>query len=513
MLARTLRGLMGILTLLAAPAAAHASCTLAEFPLATGSFIPAHAPLATGPDGNVWFDVITAHGASAIGRITPEGEITEFELPAGTGWLSAMTAGPDGGVWFTATRAWFMGGDQIGRIGPAGAVTLFDLPGLEPGGVTTGPDGNLWVAMGSGPILRVTPAGVVTPFPLPWEQTAPRGITAGPDGALWFTDPLGPRIGRITPAGVATEFPLPPAAAVPESITAGPDGNLWFTVRPGRIGRITPAGAITLVPLAGGDSVQPRQIAAGPDGNLWFTEQTGDGEQVGKIGRITPAGVVSELDLEPAAGLLGGIATGSDGRLWFTNGSIFRLAPSPFADVPVDHWAVDPIVALFGAGVTAGCGGDPLIFCPDAPVTRGQLATLLLRAEAPGAAPPPCEVAPFDDVPCSSPFAGWIAALADRGLTAGCGPRLYCPDRAVSRAEVAVLLVRLVAGPGFVPAPCTAPAFGDVPCSSPFAPWIQELAARGIAAGCGPGRFCPGDVATRAEIAAVLTRAFHLGAC
>jgi hypothetical protein len=163
--------------------------------------------------------------------------------------------------------------------------------------------------------------------------------------------------------------------------------------------------------------------------------------------------------------------------------------------------------------VSAGCGLDPRAFCPDAPVTRGQLAALLLRAESPKRMPLPCAAAPFDDVSCTNPFAPWIAALAARGLTAGCGPRLYCPEQPVSREELAVLLVRLVAGTDIVPALCTETNFGDVPCSSPFAPWIQELVRRGIAAGCAPGRFCPAGAATRAEIAALLTRAFPLGAC
>ena len=45
---------------------------------------------------------------------------------------------------------------------------------------------------------------------------------------------------------------------------------------------------------------------------------------------------------------------------------------------------------------------------------------------------------PFADVPCSSPFAPFIAELRNRGVTAGCTPTLYCPTDIVTRAQMAV---------------------------------------------------------------------------
>jgi hypothetical protein len=40
-----------------------------------------------------------------------------------------------------------------------------------------------------------------------------------------------------------------------------------------------------------------------------------------------------------------------------------------------------------------------------------------------------------------------------------------------------------------------------VPCSSPFAAWVQELVARGITVGCAAGLYCPTDPVTRAQMA------------
>ena len=52
--------------------------------------------------------------------------------------------------------------------------------------------------------------------------------------------------------------------------------------------------------------------------------------------------------------------------------------------------------------------------------------------------------------------------------------------------------------------------FSDVPCSSPFAVWINELVRRGITGGCGGGLFCPTAPNTRAQMAIFLTTTFGL---
>jgi hypothetical protein len=49
--------------------------------------------------------------------------------------------------------------------------------------------------------------------------------------------------------------------------------------------------------------------------------------------------------------------------------------------------------------------------------------------------------------------------------------------------------------------------FNDVPASSPFCPFIEELARRGITGGCGGGNFCPGDPVTRQQMAVFLIKA------
>jgi len=75
---------------------------------------------------------------------------------------------------------------------------------------------------------------------------------------------------------------------------------------------------------------------------------------------------------------------------------------------------------------------------------------------------------------------------------------------------MAVFLLVTHDGMGYVPPACVTPTFADVPCSSGFARWIDELAHRGITAGCGDGNYCPNDPATRGQMAVFLVTMFTL---
>ena len=301
------------------------------------------APLdiTSGPDGNLWFTQVLSgidtSESTFIGRITPDGTVTEFPIPEqGFGLLGSplslhITSGPDGNLWFT--------GNSIGRITPAGVVTQFALPSngtMEaPFAITAGPDGNIWfteIPNGfttqeepAGRIARITPTGQITEFTLPTAGSEPRGIVAGPDGNLWFTEagPGGHKIGRITPNGVITEFALPDQNADPNAITRGPDGNIWFTGQdfttargmnpPTFIGRISLTGEVTVFRIA--DDATPSSITAGSDGNLYFVEQYAN-----KIGRITPDGTISEFIIPTNSTYPNGITSGPDGNVWFAEG-------------------------------------------------------------------------------------------------------------------------------------------------------------------------------------------------
>ena len=182
---------------------------------------------------------------------------------------------------------------------------------------------------------------------------------------------------------------------------------------------------------------------------------------------------------------------------------------SNFADVLPNSPYYPFVINIANRGITAGCSATN--YCPDAPVTREQMAVfLLLSKENPTYEPPPCVTATFADVPCSSGFAKWIYELVRRGVTSGCGNGNYCPQAPVTREQMAVFLLRTKELPGYTPPPCANPTFTDVPCSSGFAPWIYEIVRRGITSGCGGGKYCPTDPVTRGQMAVFLVATFGL---
>ena len=113
--------------------------------------------------------------------------------------------------------------------------------------------------------------------------------------------------------------------------------------------------------------------------------------------------------------------------------------PAGFVDVDPEQWWAPFVDRLFGLGITTGCGTEPMRFCPDRSVTREQMAAFLVRA---------FDVADghgvgFSDIAGS--FArGYINALAAAGITVGCSsdPLRYCPQRSVTRGQMAVFLAR-----------------------------------------------------------------------
>ncbi|HEY0553842.1 MAG TPA: S-layer homology domain-containing protein [Thermoanaerobaculia bacterium] len=182
-----------------------------------------------------------------------------------------------------------------------------------------------------------------------------------------------------------------------------------------------------------------------------------------------------------------------------------------FADVPPKYWARKFIEAIYRAGVTNGCAQNPLQYCPETVVTRGSMAQMLIAAKSgAGYVPPACTTSPFSDVAASDPICPWVQELVHRGVTAGCGGGQYCPNNPVTRSQMSVFLLATWHGAGYSPTPCTTPVFGDVPVTSPFCPWIREMALSGITAGCGGGNFCTESPNTRAQLAVFLATTFHL---
>ncbi len=124
-------------------------------------------------------------------------------------------------------------------------------------------------------------------------------------------------------------------------------------------------------------------------------------------------------------------------------------------------------------------------YCGTASVTRAQMAVFLLKAKNGSSFVPPSCSGIFADVPCPGGFAvDWIEELANEQITGGCGGGNYCPNNAVRRDQMAVFLLKASQGSSYVPPPASGTIFADVPASAFAADWIEDLYARGITGGC-----------------------------
>ncbi len=176
-------------------------------------------------------------------------------------------------------------------------------------------------------------------------------------------------------------------------------------------------------------------------------------------------------------------------------------------DVPRGYWADAFIHAVAGARITRGCGNGN--YCPDDPITRANMAQIMVRAfHGPNFAPPQA-VGIFADVVISDTddTANYIEQLYNDGIVAGCrmenGQRYYCPNDLVNRAQMSVFLL---AGLGIPPVNPPTGYFTDVVGDYAWAAGYAEAAFNeGITAGCGPNIFCPGFNITRAQLSVWLT--------
>ena len=331
----------------------------------------------------------------------------------------------------------------------------------------------------------------------------------GPDGNLWFTEFDNNKIGRITTAGVITEFLIPTADCGAYGITPGPDGHLWFTEF-----KKAKLGWVGV-----GDPTWPCPISTPTSG---------------PAAGGTPASLTGDAGLPPNATVLVGLkaagAVSVDGNeVSFTTPP---LAPGTLEDVVV----TDPADGSFGripGGWLADFSDVPQAhlfhdfveklvrhavtagcglgnYCPTSPVTRAQMAVFLLRAKhGPALRPAARDRNRFRGRAGRSVRRRLDRSALREGITGGCGGGNYCPGNPVRRDQMAVFLLKAEHGASYVPPGCDG-GFADVPCPSNFADWIEQLAAEGVTAGCGGGNYCPLNAVSRGQMAVFLTKAFEL---
>jgi glucose/arabinose dehydrogenase len=217
-------------------------------------------------------------------------------------------------------------------------------------------------------------------------------------------------------------------------------------------------------------------------GRLW-TLSSGASAPTLKLHRDTTAMITSFGEAE-------------NGELYMTDyaaGRLYRVIAPPFADI-TDSKFLDDIMWLFNEKVTTGCQAD--LFCPKTEVTRGQMASFIARAFH----LPLATVDYFGDDDGTAHEAN-INRLAKAGITTGCAADRFCPNRKVSRAEMATFLDRAL------DLPPTATDFFNDDDGLVHEPAINRVAAAEITLGCSETRYCPAGRVKRDQMAAFLHRA------
>lgn len=179
-----------------------------------------------------------------------------------------------------------------------------------------------------------------------------------------------------------------------------------------------------------------------------------------------------------------------------------------FADVVPSAYYFDEANLMYEKGITSGCSTTPLDYCPTASVTRAEMAVFIVRSIY-GSDNFPYSLTPvFADVPANNTYFPWIQALYALGITTGCSttPLDYCPNNPVTRAEMAIFIIRARYGASEAFDYPPTPYFTDVPASSFEFAWVQRLKEDNITSGCGPTTYCPNNNVLRQDMAVFIMR-------
>jgi hypothetical protein len=233
--------------------------------------------------------------------------------------------------------------------------------------------------------------------------------------------------------------------------------------------------------------------------NIWIT-LTGPVSGMGN-GSVTVSAGARILPTERTAALV-------VGGQWLP---LLQQAPKDTSfllnDVPIGHAFYDYIHLLRTQGVASTCA--PLLYCPEGVMTRSEMAAFVIRSLYGETFPFP-PAAFFADVSTVHPSFKYVQKMKELGITVGCSDTAYCPDEPITRGQMAVFLVRArlaINNLDSFPFPST-PYFEDVPSTHVFFPFIQKLREHGVTAGCTETRYCPDLPNTRGQMAVFLDREF-----
>lgn len=462
---------------------------------------------ATGCVTGVWdlYDQGAYNGPNQDG--SQPAPIDPYQL-AWAGWLTPTLISAPGNYTLSPVET----SGQVYEIAFASAPEVYLLENLQPIGYDS-------ALPGSGLLVWRIDTQVVAPSSTYWQNDAINASgSAGPPHPGISVVPAGNQPIAQT-CGSASD-PFPGSNAVTSfSDTTTPSASLFGNL-PSNItlSSIQTAGQSVAFTLS--YSAQPTLTVSGPPkplvgvANTYTVQEmtaTGTLSGSGSFSAATPwgtesgslSGGVGSFTVTPQAAAAGSVAvTTSSGlsapMLPVSSGTL------PYADVGSSSWEEPAVASLYARGDFASIpnwqGAD---FLPNEPVTRAEFVALLLNVLQIHAT----ATSPFSDVSPTSWYAGAVGEAYSLGLVNGTSSTTFSPDATLTRAQLAVLLVRAFSlsdsGARF--------SYQDV---SPSAWYYMPLTLAwqvGLLKGVTATTMLPNGTTTRAQVATVLNRVLTLG--
>jgi hypothetical protein len=270
------------------------------------------------------------------------------------------------------------------------------------------------------------------------------------------------------------------------------------------------------------------QVALNAAGTFVVAWNSPDGDNSGTFARRSAARAAPSITVQPAVlGVANAVVEPGEQVAVRTAWQNESISPLPLAGTATDFsgpagatYTLDIATADYGSIPPSASGSCTLVLggcyvvSVSAPPTRPASHWDTRLQEATSMGVPHTWVLhvgeSFADVPTDNIFYAFIETLFHNGVTGGCAGGGYCPTNPVTRAQMAVFLLKSKFGAAHVPPPCTGTVFPDVPCTGGiFDPWIEELAALQITGGCGGGLYCPNNAVTRQQMAVFLLKALE----
>ena len=225
-----------------------------------------------------------------------------------------------------------------------------------------------------------------------------------------------------------------------------------------------------------------------------------------------PLAFLATLGLLSGGIALGATATSTPFQLAYASGTSGPAGGGTNVNLVGNQFQNGATVTIGGHGVSAVVHSTTLIKATSPSLAAGALYDIIVNNGGPASILPKGWFADFADVPQSSPFHAPVETIIRDGITAGCGGGNYCPSSSITRAQMAVFLLRAEHGSAYVPPPATGTIFGDVHQGDFAADWIEQLYAEGITGGCQSGtppKYCPSASVTRGQMAVFLLKIYH----